>query len=387
MSFSIKSFVRSFKNVDTLNAYFDLGSVNIKLSDKLTKEERVEDFIKQFNALPLEQQGKIQSDFIEVDQCSNDQFFKQFVADVNKDGKPISQDFLDSHPSLKEKFLYIYLYYPKHFNRLDLEKSLLKSQGWLSFNLDTVSNTEDISAEKAKNALPKTLSTSLFNLQQRGGKCIVEGIEYEGRLAFIAYPEDYATSFLEYDEKAQLNKDNPRTPIFRIYFIYDKDLNILRVKSKGGRPQVCLYAELFITALTGADDWVAREHIIKAYLTKIFDPDFRFIVQEPFEGIYIKGVTFDLEDSRITFNLKRHLLGNTGKLFMERLRQNLPTNILEKAQEIRSVKLSAKLKDVAGKKGKSVTFDLSSDGGTTLHNDQNDKVILQMLMASEIIHG
>lgn len=387
MAFSIKSFVRSFRNVDTLNAYFDLGSVNIKLSDKLTKDERIEDFIKKFNALPLEQQSKIQSDFIEVDQCSNKQFFEQFIVDINSNGTPISQDFLDSHPSLKEKFLYIYLHYPKHFNRLDLEKSLLKSQGWLSFNLDTVPNTEDISAEKAKNALPKTLSTSLFSLQQRGGKCIVEGIEYEGILAFIAYPEDYATSFLEYDDQAQLNKDNPRTPIFRIYFIYDKDLNILRVKSKGGRSQVCLYAELFITALTGDDKWVAQEHMIKAYLTKIFDPNFSFTVQEPFEGIYVKGVTFDLEDSRITFNLKKYLVENTGKLFMERLKRDLPTNIIDKAQEIRSVKLSAKLKDVAGKKGKSVTFDLSSDGGTTLHNDQNDKVILQMLMASGIIHG
>jgi hypothetical protein len=387
MSFSIKSFVRSFKNVDTLNAYFDSGSVNIKLSDKLTKEERVEYFIKKFNALPLEQQSKIQSDFIEVDQCSNEQFFEQFIVDINSKGTPISQEFLDSHPSLKEKFLYIYLHYPKHFNRLDLEKSLLKSQGWLSFNLDEVSNTEDISADKAKNTLPKTLSTSLFNLQQRGGKCIVEGIEYEGRLAFIALPEDYATSYMEYDEKDQLNKDNLRTPIFKIYFIYDSDLNILRVKSKGGRSQICLYAELFITAITGADEWVAQEHIIKAYLTKIFDPNFSFTVQEPFEGIYVKGVTFDLEDSRITFNLKRHLLGNTGKLFMERLKRNLPTNILEQAQEIRSVKLSAKLKDVDGKKGKSVTFDLSSDGGTTLHNDQNDKAILQMLMDSGIIHG
>jgi hypothetical protein len=121
--------------------------------------------------------------------------------------------------------------------------------------------------KQVENIFPKVLSTNLTKLQQRGSRCKVEGIEYEGRVAFIALPEDYATSYMEYDDQAQLNKDNLRTPIFKIYFIYDSDLNILRVKSKGGRPQVCLYAELYITALTGADDWVAREHIIKANIS------------------------------------------------------------------------------------------------------------------------
>jgi hypothetical protein len=383
----MKSFVRSFKNVDTLNVYFELNQFNIQLSEKLSKKERVEDFLKKFNVLPLEQQSKIQSDFIEVDQCSNEKFFEQLVVEANKIGKPISKEFLDSHPSLKEKFLYIYLNHRRDFDKLGLEKALLKSQGWLSFKMDTVPNTENITIKQVEDSLSNLLCTSLSDLQQRGRKCKVEGIEYEGRLAFIAQPEDYATSFLEYDDKEELNKDNLRKPIFQIYFIYDKDLNILRVKSEGGRSQVCLYAKLFVQSATSCDTWVPEDHIIKANLTKIFDPNFSFVVQEPFEGIYIKGVILDLVDSRITYNLKRHLLGNTGKLFMERLRQNLPTNILDKAQEIRSVKLSAKLKDMAGKKGKSITFDLSSDGGTTLHNDQNDRVILQMLIDSGIIHG
>lgn len=387
MSFSIKSFVRSFKNVDTLNEYFDSGSISIQLSDQMTKEERAEYFIEKLNVLSLEQRSRIENDFRQVDECSNAKLFEQFVVDINSKGTPISQDFLDSHPSLKEKFLYVYLKYKNHFDKLDLEKSLLKSQGWLSFDLNTVPTTRNVTIKQVENIFPKVLSTNLTKLQQRGSRCKVEGIEYEGRVAFIALPEDYATSYMEYDEKAQLNKDNLRTPIFKIYFIYDSDLNILRVKSKGGRSQICLYAELFVTALTGADEWIAQEHVIKAYLKKIFDPNFNFTVQEPFEGIYIKGVTFDLADSRITFNLKKYLVENTGKLFMERLKRDLPTNILEQAQDIRSVKLSAKLKDVAGKKGKSVSFDLSSDGGTTLHNDQNDKVILEMLMNSGIIHG
>lgn len=387
MSFLIKSFVRSFKNVDTLNEYFDLRAINIQLSDQMTKEEKAEYFMKKFDALSSEQQDVIHRDFRQVDECSNANLFEQFVANINNEGKPISQDFLDSHPSLKEKFLYIYLNHKNYFDKLDLEKSLLKSQGWLSFDLNTVPNVRNMTIKQVENIFPKVLSTNLTKLQQRGSRCKVEGIEYEGRVAFIALPEDYATSYMEYNAKDQLDKDNLRKPIFRIYFIYDEDLNILRVKSKGGRSQICLYAELFVTAMIGANEWKAGDHIIKAYPRKIFDPNFRFIVYEPFEGIYVKGVILNMADSTVSLYLNRGVENNGGKLFMERVRQNLAPNILGEVKRIQSVKLSAKLKDVAGKKGKSVTFDLSHDGGTTLHNDQNDKVILQMLMASGIIHG
>jgi hypothetical protein len=95
----------------------------------------------------------------------------------------------------------------------------------------------------------------------------------------------------------------------------------------------------------------------------------------------------DLVDSRITYNLKSNSSESSGKLFMERIQRDFPSNIISRAQEIRTVKLFAKLKDYGDRKGKGSTFDLSSDGSTTLHNDQNDRVILQMLIASEIIHG
>lgn len=84
MAFSIKSFVRSFKNVDTLNDYFASVPVDIEIVEGLSEDERVEFVVQKFNDLSLRRQKEIISDLSGVDRCTDDNIAIQTLEDITK---------------------------------------------------------------------------------------------------------------------------------------------------------------------------------------------------------------------------------------------------------------------------------------------------------------
>jgi len=84
MSFSIKSFVRSFKNVDILNDYFASVPVDIEIIEGLSEDERVNFIVEKFNDLSLHRQNEIISDLSEVDRCADNSIAIQTLEDITK---------------------------------------------------------------------------------------------------------------------------------------------------------------------------------------------------------------------------------------------------------------------------------------------------------------
>lgn len=385
MAFSPAHFVRTFKKVDTLNELFVRESIDMQLSNKNSKDERVEIFLGQLKKLDTETSQKLKGILKKVHDCSNRELFNQLLAEIHesKNSESISQDFLDSAPALKEKFLHLYIHHPRYFTKIELDKAIIKSQGWKSF-FPPNSNLIDI--EEIRKQLSDKLSKLIFETQQRGRRCYVEHIPEDDFVAFVAYPEDYPTTVIEYDSSEGLNKGKTRNPIFTIYLLYSPKLNMIRVKAGGGKTQVMRYAQIFVETAFGISDWSAEENHIKASIEKIFEPDFQFKLSDIFEGIYMNSVTLDFGDSETIHKVK----GRTKKerkLFIESLKLRTNRAILDQAKVIKKVSLSAKLRDSGLTKGKLITFDIDNQGGTTLHNEVEGTEILQVLIDSGIIHG
>lgn len=385
MPFSPAHFVRTFKKVDTLNELFERENIDIQLSNKHSKDERVEIFLEQLKKLNTDTSQKLKGILKKVHDCSNRELFNQLLAEINesKTSESIAQGFLDSAPALKEKFLHLYLHHPRYFTKIELDKAITKSQGWKSF---FPPNRDLIDVQEISEQLSQKLSKSIFETQQRGRRCFVEHIPEDDFIAFVAYPEDHPTSVVEYDSTDGLNKNMTRNPIFTIYFLYSPKLNMVRVKAKGEKAQVMKYAQIFVEIAFKTLEWQAEKNLIKTSIEKIFEPDFEFKLNDKFGGIYINSVTLDHGDSETIHKVK----GRTKKerkLFIQSLKMRTNSAILDHVKVMKKVSLSAKLRDSGSTKGKLITFDIDYQGGTTLHNEAEGTEILQILIDSEVIHG
>jgi len=136
---------------------------------------------------------------------------------------------------------------------------------------------------EARSALANALS-GLYRQQGRGHRCYVayHFRPNPDRHCFLAYPEDYATSDLQYDglELRRL----PRKSVFDVAFIYRRQEAMLEICAPGSRQEIDELMEIFCQTILGKNPLPSLDSDRCFNLNRLLEEDFAFTTRSP-DGI------------------------------------------------------------------------------------------------------
>jgi len=227
-----------------------------------------------------------------------------------------------------------------------------------------------------------------YKKQGRGKHCQVDNYLRQGpeRHCYFAYPEDYATTDLEY-ENGQL-KPKGRKPAFEVIFVYRPESGILETNAKGKKADVQELQEAFCKTILDIDKLPDDN-------SRIFDleplkKDFQFVT-DPADGIEkvsLKMLQLDLPGigkRRITFEDSTPGTAQPiYKLIEDALNQkSIPLD------EVRASKAKIQIKFAGrdGKKGKTVTFEIAQPNRCTLKDDPLHQVAKKYLEIWKLVYN
>lgn len=284
-----EAFLRYLK-YNTVRELLDFIGIDNKLPPKLKKQSRA---------------GYLKTLFDNFDEATNkqiDAIFREVHAMGNESGiMTLLNLFKNPHPNLAKEIqnksnnynqaLYIYMKDPDLFKRAatlsyyDEKKIKAQRNGLKQVPVN------ELYAQKE--ALAKAISQYLMTTDGRGENCVVETHDhYEGKVLFVALPEDYVRPDLYYDENRQLVKATKK-PSFEILFIYYPNEGKLELACKGGKKREKALFNMF-NAVVLRDETPILENQVIYNLEKFFEPDFKLITkpEHDIREVRVKRIKF-----------------------------------------------------------------------------------------------
>lgn len=143
-----------------------------------------------------------------------------------------------------------------------------------------------------KDTLAEALRQYFIAQDGRGTHCEIDAHAFQGRVCFVAYPEDYAKTDLHY-EGEQLKRAS-RRPCFEVVFIYYPDAGRLELWAKGGKDREKDLLDIFNHQVLG--DERPLDPSQKVYdLNRLFDENLILAgrLEDQVEDIRVKQLRFD----------------------------------------------------------------------------------------------
>ncbi|MBN2136313.1 MAG: hypothetical protein JW720_00755 [Sedimentisphaerales bacterium] len=231
--------------------------------------------------------------------------------------------------------------------------------------------------EKAKNELARAISAFYKKTQGRGRHCRVDNYLRDDpeRHCYFAYPEDYATTDMGYDESGQFTHW-PRRSAFEVIFVYRPQSGSLEICAKGSRKDIDELQWIFcsvILSMTCLPDETGK----RFNLAKLKNKDFDFVndTKDGIEKVTIKMLRLDLPgkpDRRITLEASSPNAEQTIHTLIDRALKKSDVGYDEMV--VSRAKLQFKFAPKDGKRGKTLTFDISLPDRWTLKDDPADQI-------------
>lgn len=217
----------------------------------------------------------------------------------------------------------------------------------------------------------------LYQTQGRGRNCQVEVYERSEprRFYFVGYPEDYATSELEY-EGDELRR-RARRSVFDIAWLFRPDEGTLEIHAPGRRDEIQALQRIFCNTALGGKGGPPEGNDRCYRLDRLLEPSFAFSLDpvdeiDRIEVASMRLVKTAAKRPRVTFEETPCALPE----FLRRVAEELETPI--SAWTLTSVRLRAVWKG-AEKKGKTVSFSLSAPDTSDLKDTPEHLVLKRYL--------
>ena len=230
--------------------------------------------------------------------------------------------------------------------------------------------------EEDKDRLAQAVS-AFYKKQGRGYRCKVDNYrrEYPERHCYFAYPEDYPTTEMGYDESGKLCHW-PTRRAFEVIFVYKPGDGFVEISAKGKREEISKLQEVFGQTILGLDK-LPDAKSKRFELSKLKDKSFQFVTetQDGIEKVTIKMLRLDLPgfgNRRITLEASSSDRGQPIHTLVEKA-LNKASLSLDKLT-VAKAKLYFKFAARDGKKGKTLTFEISIPDRCTLKDDPLDQV-------------
>lgn len=247
--------------------------IEFQTKAEAASEKLAEEFMQTLENEPEEKRDSFWLDVWEIDEMGTEIGAETLLNRAIEQGFDVNEAGFQKLKNSKERGMYFYLNFYQLFSETFEDQSIDNMQGWRAEK--TVSkNYDEIIVNIAK--LEQGLKT-IYAKEYKGKNLKVKHFEKKGRIAFIAFIEDFLINDITF-KQGTLNNKTPRKPVFMVYFLYRPEEGILEVKAKGGKKKIIQLKSAFI------------EHLLQEV------PDIKDAVRYDFERIKdIHSLDFPIE--------------------------------------------------------------------------------------------
>jgi hypothetical protein len=226
--------------------------------------------------------------------------------------------------------------------------------------------------------------TAHYAKEGRGHNCHVDNYLRQNpeRHCYFVYPEDYATTDMEFDDTGQF-RERARKPAFEVVFVYRPEEGLLEVNASGKKEQVEALMEVFGQTILGLDHLPDKDMEPAFDLSGLKRRDIAFTT-DPTDGIdavTVRRLRLDLPGaaSRCII-LEASASAQKPQAVYDLMdtalnKQNVPLESVKVSQ----AKLRIAFKAEKGQRAKTLTFEVSLPDRCTLKDDPHDQVAKKYL--------
>ncbi len=386
-NYSPKTFLRKTPN-HILKKYFHRRDLLKDIEFDKLGETEINTIAQAMDALFDKQRNNIEAEFRQINEMA---FEKGILVLIEEAGSVFHNvDLLPTFEPMKnhyEKAFWVFLNHPLIF---EVASDLAYMDSLGSWNSRKVgAGLAPAVEEKDKQKLTESVS-EFYKKQGRGQRCHVDNYlrQQPERHCYFVYPEDYATTELGFDDEGKFYH-RFRKPAFEVIFVYRPQSGVLEVSAKGGKKVVEALQEIFCKTILGLDGLpkLEKRHFD---LSKLNDRSLKFVT-EPADGIEkvtLRMLRLDLPgigNRRITLEAGPSNDGQPVHSLIEKAlnKSNIPLDNAVIAKAKIQIKFAAR----DGKKGKSLTFEISNPDRCTLKDDPLDQIAKKYLEKWGFVSG
>jgi hypothetical protein len=231
---------------------------------------------------------------------------------------------------------------------------------------------------------------AFYGKQGRGRHCKVDNYRRENpeRHCYFAYPEDHATTAIGYDDNGRFRHWRTR-PAFEVVFVYHPESGFLNISAKGRGEEIEELQEIFCQTILGLDQLPdKRTKHFDLELLKNKETRFPTNPADGVDAVCVRMLRLDVPGTgnrRITFEASSPNDGKAIYKLIDRAlaKQNLSLDDVVVAK----AKLQFKFAGKDGKRGKSLTFEISAPDRCTLKDDPMDQIAKKYVEQWGFIRG
>ena len=339
---NIKDVVRHL-SPQSMADYCKVNSLTFQPKDEDEPKDMADNFSAYFDTLDANTRAKVEMDLQEIKDIASEKGAMMLCENARKQTSlsPAEEKQLDEM-STYDKAVWFYLKQPKLFSRTAMEYEIENAVGWLPYNITPTNKSNVLGKE---NILGKAVKEYFYSNEMRGRLCTAECMEKDELICYVAYPQDYMVRDISYDTKSELNKQNKRQPVFKVYFLYSPSENRIYVKTKGGTKKKENLIKIFGKEILGQElkDSAKVEYNLNAL--KDFDMPFGTPPEDGVEEVKVVYLRVSYPTStgrQITF--RGHPTGH-GLIEMKRwIKDELNLPIEEAKYNITQAKIRVKFK-------------------------------------------
>ena len=373
-NYSPKTFLRKTPNA-LLKEYFAAKGVLGEIAFEKLGETQVDPVIAAMEALPVRERTLIEQEFRQINELAYEQGVRVLLEEGQSPYHELDlAETFGSMGSHYERAFWMFLNYRKVFDIAADFAYMDRVRSWRSREV----GVGLAPAVEKNDLLALAHEVSAFYRQEgRGYHCVVDNYRREDpeRHCYFAYPEDYGTVDMELNEHEEFIK-RARKPAFEVVFVYRPQTGILETNARGPKKRIEKLLGIFCRVILGLDGLPDKPGA-HYDLTPLRDGNISLATDpaDGIEGVFVRMLRFDLPDSgnrRITFEANSESDGKAIYRLIERVveKKGLPMNIVTVAK----AKLKLAFAPVNGKRGKTLTFEISTPDRCTLTDDPHDQI-------------
>lgn len=386
-NYSPKTFLRYTPN-KILKEYFGRKKVLADIEFDTLSETTIEPIAQALNELPEKQKRNIEAEFRQINEMACEMGVRVLLEEAGSVFHNLdwSQTFAEMKNHYERAF-WAFLNHPDIFEIASelayMDRVGSWRQRYVGEGLKPAIKPEDLEN------LAKGLS-EFYKKQGRGHRCEIDNYRREQpeRHCYFAYPEDYATTEIGYDDSGKFSHW-PRRPAFEVIFVYRPDSGILEVSAKGKNDEIEKLQEIFGQNILGLENLPDKKS--KRYdLTKLKDKNvvLRTEPEDRVEKVIIRMLRLDLpgsESHRITFEASSRRDKQSIHTLIEKSLNK--ANVSLDSVTVARAKLQFVFAPSNGKRGKTWTFEISIPDRCTLKDDPLDQIAKKYIRQWGLIRG
>ncbi len=373
-NYSPRTFLRQTPN-KVLKEYFACKNLLSDIDFDSLSETATEAVAEAIDRLPEKQKREVEAEFRQINEMACETGVKDLVEEAGSVFHGL--DWSETFGQMKNHYERAFWAFVNHRIIFDIASELAYMDmvgGWRQRYVGE--GLTPAVEQRDKEKLAQTVS-AFYKKQGRWYHCKVENYLRENpeRHCYFAYPEDYPTTEMGYDEDGKFHHW-PTRRAFEIIFVYRPGNGFVEISAKGKKDEIEKLQEVFGQNILGLDGLPDAESK-RFELSKLKDKNFAFVTepQDGIERVTIKLLRLDLPgfgNRRITLEASSSDGGQPIHRLTERAINKANLN-LDKMTVARA-RLQIRFAPKDNKKGKTRTFEISIPDRCTLKDDPLDEI-------------